>query len=173
MVGQVCDWIILIGSVCFAIERIYKFFAKPTTDLKKKAEEQEKARIISVVNEMLPGYLYNHDLETRDKYKSDRLNYLNEIKDEVLKEVGADIKENNDTIEALRISARDVLREKIMAIYHKNKTTRTLSEYEKEALVQYYKDYKALKGNSYIDKRYSRMDKWDVVYDEDFDDDEE
>ena len=173
MIGQICDWIVLIGGVCFAIERVYNFFAKPTKDLKKKAEEAEKARIQEVVKEMLPQYLHDHDLETRDKYKSDRMNYLNEIKAEVLKEVGADINENNDTIEALRISARDVLREKIMAIYHKNKTTRTMSEYEREALTQYYKDYKALKGNSYIDKRYSRMEKWDVVYDEDLDDDEE
>lgn len=173
MIGQICDWIVLIGGVCFAIERVYNFFAKPTKDLKKKAEEAEKARIQEVVKEMLPQYLHNHDLETRDRYKSDRMNYLKEIKAEVLKEVGADINENNDTIEALRISARDVLREKIMAIYHKNKTTRTMSEYEKEALTQYYKDYKALKGNSYIDKRYSRMEKWDVVYDEDLDDDEE
>ena len=173
MIGQICDWIVLIGGVCFAIERVYNFFAKPTKDLKKKAEEAEKARIQEVVKEMLPQYLHNHDLETRDKYKSDRMNYLKEIKAEVLKEVDADINENNDTIEALRISARDVLREKIMAIYHKNKTTRTMSEYEKEALTQYYKDYKALKGNSYIDKRYFRMEKWDVVYDEDLDDDEE
>lgn len=173
MISQICDWIVVVGGVCFAIERIYNFFAKPTTNLKKKAEEQEKARVVSIVEEMLPEYLYNHDLETRDKYKNDRQNYLNEIKNEVLREVDADIKENNDTIEALRISARDVLREKIMAIYHKNKATRTLSEYEKEALVQYYKDYKALKGNSYIDKRYSRMDKWNVAYDEDFDDEEE
>jgi hypothetical protein len=65
-----------------------------------------------------------------------------------------------------------VLREKIMAIYHKNKQARTLSEYEREALEQYYKDYKALKGNSYIDKRYGRMSKWQIVYDEELDDEE-
>lgn len=170
---QLCNWIVFIGGVCYAIERIYNFFAKPTAELRKKAEEEEKTRIIAVVKEILPKYLEDRDIKTRDKYKSDRENYLREIKAQVLKEVGADIKENNETIEALRISARDVLREKIMAIYHKNKATRTLSEYEKEALVQYYKDYKALLGNSYIDKRYSRMEKWEVIYDEELDDDEE
>jgi hypothetical protein len=87
--------------------------------------------------------------------------------------VGDDIRSNSDTIEALVISARDVLREKIMAIYHKNKYNRTLTEYEREALNQYYIDYKALHGNSYIDKRYNRMDKWKVIYDDDPYDDEE
>jgi hypothetical protein len=72
----------------------------------------------------------------------------------------------------LVISAKDVLREKIMAIYHKNKYNRTLTEYEREALNQYYIDYKTLKGNSYIDKRYKRMDKWKVIFDDDPYDDE-
>jgi hypothetical protein len=34
-------------------------------------------------------------LETREKYKSDRLNYLNEIKDEILSEIGDDISTNS------------------------------------------------------------------------------
>ena len=120
----------------------------------------------------MPAILYNHDLETRDKYRADRENYLQEIKAEVISEIGQEVLDNKDTIETLKISARDVLREKIMAIYHKNRRNRTMSEYEREALNQYYKDYKALLGNSYIDKRYARMDKWEVIYDEDLDDDE-
>lgn len=59
---------------------------------------------------------------------------------------------------------------KIMALYYKNKVARTLSEYEREALNQYYKDYKALKDNSYIDKRYNRMVKWNVIYNDNLDD---
>lgn len=68
-------------------------------------------------------------------------------------------------MESLKISAKDVLREKIMAIYHKNKNDRIILEHEHEALEQYYKDYKALGGNSYIDKYYRRMSKWVVQYD--------
>ena len=120
----------------------------------------------------MPTILYNHDLETRDKYRADRENYLKEIKDEVLAEIGGSIVSNTDTINALKISAKDVLREKIMAIYQKNKYNRTMTEYEREALTQYHKDYKALDGNSYIDKRYARMDKWQIIYDEYLDDDE-
>jgi hypothetical protein len=59
-----------------------------------------------------------------------------------------------------------------MNIYHKNKAERAMTEYEREALDQYYKDYHALKGNSYIDKRMARMDKWQVIYDEDPEDED-
>ena len=173
-VGEIVDYIILGGALVGAIYKIYEFFAEPTSKIKQRAINKERERIGAVLDEKLPAILYQHDLETRDKYKSDRQNYLNEIKEEVIKEIGDDIKSNSDTIDALVISARDVLREKIMAIYHKNKYNRTLTEYEREALNQYYVDYKALRGNSYIDKRYSRMDKWRIIYDDDpYDDDEE
>lgn len=170
--GELVDLIILFAALCGAIYKIWDFFAKPTSKLKQRSLEREKERIGAVIDEKMPAILYNHDLETRDKYKSDRENYLKEIKAEILDEVSNDIIQNNETIEALKISAKDVLREKIMAIYHKNKQNRTLSEYEREALDQYYKDYKALHGNSYIDKRYNRMIKWTIIYDEEFDDEE-
>lgn len=172
-VGELVDYIILFGALCAAIYKIYDFFATPTSKIKQRAQEKEKARIKAIVNEIMPQILYDHDLKTKEKYKSDRQNYLNEIKDEILQEIEDDISSNTRTIDALVISAKDVLREKIMAIYHKNKYNRTLTEYEREALNQYYIDYKALNGNSYIDKRYNRMDKWKVIYDDDPYDDEE
>lgn len=172
-ISELVDYIILFAALLGALYKIWDFFATPTSKLKKRAEEKEKQRISAVLDEKLPDALYNHDLETRERYKGDRQNYLNEIKNEILKEIGNDILTNTQTIEALVISAKDVLREKIMAIYHKNKYNRTLTEYEREALNQYYIDYKALKGNSYIDKRYNRMDKWKVIYDDDPYDDEE
>lgn len=171
-VSEIVDYIILFAALIGAIYKIYDFFAKPTSKLKQRALDREKARIGAVLDEKLPTILYNHDLETRDKYRSDRENYLREIKAAVIEEVGDDIADNSATLEALKISAKDVLREKIMAIYHKNKYNRTMTEYEREALTQYYKDYKALGGNSYIDKRHARMDKWQVIYDEYLDDDE-
>lgn len=170
--SDVVDLIILIGALCAAIYKIWDFFAKPTTALKQKREAHEKERIKQVLDAELPEILRKHDLETRDKYKADRQRYLKEIRDEVLEEVSDPITKNADDLEALRISAKDVLREKIMAIYHKNKYERSLAEHEKEALVQYYKDYKKLNGNSYIDKYYARMEKWQVIYD-DYTDDEE
>ena len=171
-VSEIVDYIILFAAFIGAVYKIYDFFAKPTSKLKQRALDREKARIGAVLDEKLPTILYNHDLETRNKYRSDRENYLREIKAAVIEEVGGDIADNSATLEALKISAKDVLREKIMAIYHKNKYNRTMTEYEREALTQYYKDYTALNGNSYIDKRYGRMDKWQVIYDEYLDDDE-
>lgn len=170
--GDVVDLIILIGALCAAIYKIWDFFAKPTSKLKSKAKQKRRQEIITVLDEVLPEKLKQHDLDTRDRYKADRERYLQDIKNEVLKAIGGSVTKNEEDLEALKISARDVLREKIMAIYHKNKVERSLSEYEREALDQYYKDYHALNGNSYIDKRMARMAKWTVVYDEDLDDEE-
>ena len=166
-IGELVDYIILGGALCGAVSKIYEFFATPTSKIKQKAINRERERIGAVLDEKLPEILHQHDLETRDKYKGDRQKYLEEIKAEVVKEIGDDLKTNTETVEALVISTRDVLREKIMGIYHKNKYNRTMTEFEREALNQYYIDYKAIKGNSYIDKRYNRMDKWRVIYDDD------
>lgn len=168
----VVDLIILIGALCAAIYKIWDFFAKPTSKLKSKVKQKRKEEIIAILDEVLPEKLKQHDLDTRDRYKADRERYLQDIKNEVLKAIGGSVNKNEEDLEALKISARDVLREKIMAIYHKNKSDRTMNEYEREALDQYYKDYHALKGNSYIDKRMARMAKWQVIYDEDPDDEE-
>lgn len=65
--------------------------------------------------------------------------------------------------EYMEVAMRDVIREKIMMIYHKNKGDHTLTVFEHEALEQYYKDYKNLKGNSYIDKYYARMSTWQII----------
>ena len=172
MLGTIVDTIILIGAVCGAIYKTWEFFAKPTSTLKQKAEVRKKAQIKEVLEAELPAILKKHDLEVRDKYKADRQRYLEEIKDEVLEQVKEPIDQNKDDLEALKISAKDVLREKIMAIYHKNKRVRELEQHEREALDQYYKDYKKLNGNSYIDKYYGRMKKWKEVYDDYIDDDE-
>ena len=170
--GGVVDFIILIGALCVAIYKIWDFFAKPTSKLKSKLKQKRKEEIIAILDEVLPEKLKQHDLDTRDRYKADRERYLQDIKNEVLKAIGGSVNRNEEDLEALKISARDVLREKIMAIYHKNKSDRTMNEYEREALDQYYKDYHALKGNSYIDKRMGRMAKWQVIYDEDPEDED-
>ena len=101
-----------------------------------------------MLDEELPEILLKRDLETRDKYKSDRQRYLEEIKKEVLLSLSKTInnlddtikdiremnKEQKEKIETLAKSSRDVLREKIMAIYHKGRHTKILSMYDKEAL---------------------------------------
>ena len=171
--GGVVDLIILIGALCAAIYKIWDFFAKPTSSIKKKRLEKQKALIREVLNEELPKRFETHDLATRDKYKADRQRYLTEIKDEVIKQVGGTIDKNAEDLEALKISAKDVLREKIMRIYHSYRQERAFPLYEQEALEQYYKDYKKLNGNSYIDKYYGRMAKWKIIYDDEYDSEEQ
>lgn len=170
--GGVVDLIILIGALCAAIYKIWDFFAKPTSRLKVKVKQRRREEILAILDEVLPEKLLAHDLQIRDRYKADRQRYLEQIKAEVIETIGGSMTENKQDLEALKISARDVLREKIMAIYHKNKHDRTYALHEKEALNQYYKDYKILNGNSYIDKYYDRMKTWQVVYD-DYSEDEE
>jgi len=132
--GGVVDLIILIGALCAAIYKIWDFFAKPTSKLKSRVKQRRREEIVTILDEVLPEKLKQHDLDTRDKYKADRERYLQHIKDEVLKAIGGSVTKNEEDLEALKISARDVLREKIMAIYHKNKSDRTMNEYEREAL---------------------------------------
>jgi phosphoenolpyruvate-protein kinase (PTS system EI component) len=68
--------------------------------------------------------LYEHDLEVRDKYRADREAYLQDIKKEVLKNIQGELGQVGELTEQYKVlvlSAKDVLREKIMQIYFKGK----------------------------------------------------
>ena len=172
--GNAVDILILVGAVVLAVERICNYFGKPIKFAKKKSEESLRKNIIEVLDEVLPKKLEEHDLETREKYKADRERYLQDIKSEVLTSIQNELGQVSSLskqYDALVVSAKDVLREKIMQIYFKNKKDKTLTFHEKEALDQYYIDYKAIKGNSYIDRYYNRMCRW-TVEDDDFEDEE-
>ena len=165
----VCNIIIIVGGAIMAIKNVSEWFGKPIRLFKKKSDSNFEDRVVTILERTLPEMLKEHDLEVRDRYRADRENYLQEIKQAVLNNIQAELKQVGDLgeqYEALAISAKDVLREKIMAIYHKNKKDRTLTLHEKEALDQYYKDYKKINGNSYIDKYYKRMCAWTVTDDE-------
>lgn len=166
---DIVDLVILVSGLSLAITNIYNFFAKPTSKIKKRSEEAEKARIKKILDEDFPERIKGFNKETDEKHQNHQTTCTEQIKQEILKEVEDDIARNTSTIDALVISARDVLREKIMAIYHRNKTNRSMTEFEREALIQYYKDYKALNGNSYIDGRYQRMEKWETIYEDEED----
>lgn len=197
--SQAGDIIVLVAAILVAITNIYKFFANGGKKVKDHIDEnrqeqlqaektrtqatiaedyaaraaQRKEEIIEVLKEALPGMLVDHDIKLREKYKADREQYLLDIKEAVVREIETQLNAVDSIQEdmtALAESAKDVLREKIMALYHKNKRSRTMEEHEKEALTQYYKDYKAIGGNSYIDKYYGRMSTWDVIPDDYIDD---
>ena len=79
MLQQICDWIILIGAVTVAIINILKFFGKPVSFFKKKKDKEYQENLKKTLDTIIPAYLEEHDLKTREKYLNDRLNYLNEI----------------------------------------------------------------------------------------------
>ena len=175
--SQICDAIVLVSAMCIAFTNIYNFFAKPTSKLKKKRTEEIQEQISDTLDEKLPEILLEHDLETRQKYLSDRQNYLNEIKTEVL----TDVKDMLDNIYALNLEQsesiktlsqgnKDMLRQRIMDIYYTYRDEKKLPIHKKEALDELYKDYKAEGGNSYIDKYYNRMKLWEVYDDENYED---
>ena len=55
------------------------------------------------------------------------------------------------------------LRNDMLQIYYKNKESKTIHQYEYESFVLLYEAYKALKGNSFIDKIYKEVQTWEIV----------
>ena len=157
------DIIILIAAVLGAIGVIASWIGKPIKLFKKHSDENFESkvldivqnkdvnfenRVLDIVQTKLPGLLYKHDLETRDRYKADRERYLQEIKSEVLKDIAnemamaaklsTEVAKLSELYHSLAASAKDVLREKIMDIYYSGRDAgRQLTEHQKEKLEQY------------------------------------
>ncbi len=55
-----------------------------------------------------------------------------------------------------------LLRSEMLRIYYANKPDQRIKQYELENFIFLYKAYKALKGNSFIDKIYSEVMTWEV-----------
>ena len=135
-------------------------------------EEQSDANhdmILGVMNEALPGALAQHDIKLRDKYKGDRERYLHDITDEVISNMQDSLRtvETHETrMTVFSEVLKELLRERIMAVYRRNKAKRTLEEHEKIELDRSYSSYKSINGNSYIDDYYKRMLTWAIIPDD-------
>ncbi len=55
------------------------------------------------------------------------------------------------------------LRSEMLRIYYHNRENGRIRQYEYENFVFLYEAYKALKGNSFIDKIYKEVQSWEVV----------
>lgn len=55
------------------------------------------------------------------------------------------------------------LRNEMLQIYYHNKDKKKIRQYEYENFVFLYEAYKALKGNSFIDKIYEEVHSWEIV----------
>jgi hypothetical protein len=68
-------------------------------------------------------------------------------------------------ISMLKISkgTRCQLRSEMLRIYYHHQETKRIRQYEYENFVMLYEAYKALKGNSFIDKIYGEVKTWEIV----------
>lgn len=58
---------------------------------------------------------------------------------------------------------RCLLRSEMLQIYYRHKDNGVLRQYEFENFVYLYEAYKALRGNSFIDKIYDEVKKWEII----------
>ena len=59
---------------------------------------------------------------------------------------------------------KSLLRSEMLQIYYRNREKGIIHQYEYENFVYLYEAYKALKGNSFIDKIYSEVKTWEIIY---------
>lgn len=55
------------------------------------------------------------------------------------------------------------LRSEMLQVYYHNREKKIIRQYEYENFVMLYEAYKALKGNSFIDKIYEEVHEWEIV----------
>jgi hypothetical protein len=100
-------------------------------------EQQAKtltASFETLLDKYLPTRLVEHDLETRKKYLEDRQKYLCDIKDEVvatMKDRISAVDTHEEQMNVFTEVLKELLRERIMEIYRRNKSLRQLEEHER------------------------------------------
>ena len=63
----------------------------------------------------------------------------------------------------LAAGARCQLRSEMLRIYYHNREREQIRQFEYENFILLYDAYKALKGNSFIDKIYKELQNWEIV----------
>ena len=66
------------------------------------------------------------------------------------------------TISKISNGTKCQLRSEMLRIYYHHSDTKEIRQYEYENFVMLYEAYKALKGNSFIDKIYSEVQTWEI-----------
>ena len=69
------------------------------------------------------------------------------------------------TVFCLKLAAgmRCQLRSEMLRTYYHNKDDKKIRQYEYENFVYLYGAYKALKGNSFIDRIYKEIQTWEII----------
>ena len=66
-------------------------------------------------------------------------------------------------LEAVREGQKCLLRNAMLTTYYRHHEEERIRQYEYENFLLSYKAYKALKGNSFIDKIYKEVQGWEVL----------
>lgn len=67
------------------------------------------------------------------------------------------------SVQKIANGTRCQLRSEMLRIYYHNRESGEIRQYEFENFVMLYEAYKALKGNSFIDKIYKEVASWEIV----------
>lgn len=67
------------------------------------------------------------------------------------------------TVKKIATGTKCQLRSEMLRIYYHNREKEKIRQYEYENFVMLYEAYKALKGNSFIDKIYKEVQSWEIV----------
>lgn len=67
------------------------------------------------------------------------------------------------SVQKIKNGMKCQLRSEMLQIYYHNREAKTIRQYEYENFVMLYEAYKALKGNSFIDKIYKEVKEWEIV----------
>lgn len=67
------------------------------------------------------------------------------------------------TIKKISNGTKCQLRSEMLRIYYHHRESKQIRQYEYENFVMLYEAYKALKGNSFIDKIYDEVKTWEIV----------
>ena len=72
-------------------------------------------------------------------------------------------KKNKKLMDKIAEGTRCQLRSEMLRTYYHNRESRTIRQYEYENFVKLYESYKALGGNSFIDKINDEIKEWEIV----------
>lgn len=67
------------------------------------------------------------------------------------------------SIQKISNGTRCQLRSEMLRIYYRHRETEKIRQYEFENFVMLYEAYKALRGNSFIDKIHKEVESWDII----------
>lgn len=67
------------------------------------------------------------------------------------------------TVRKISDGTKCQLRSEMLRIYYHNRESGKIRQYEYENFVYLYDAYKALKGNSFIDKIYKEVQCWEII----------